>query len=43
MLIAMLSAAALFAVYALLKPRAGCTHNCGLCVKACGTPESDHD
>jgi hypothetical protein len=43
MFTAILSVAALFAVYAFVKPRAGCTHNCGMCPKACGSSESDHE
>jgi hypothetical protein len=43
MLTAILAVGALFAVYGLVRPRAGCTHNCGFCAKACGAPEHDHD
>jgi hypothetical protein len=42
MLTAMLAVAVLFAAYGLVRPRAGCTHNCGMCPKACGSAE-DHD
>ena len=42
MLTTILLVAVLFAVYGFLRPRAGCTHNCGYCVKACGARELDH-
>jgi hypothetical protein len=43
MLTAMVSVAALFAIYCVIRPRAGCTHNCGMCARTCGSPENDHD
>jgi hypothetical protein len=43
MLTAIVIVAVLFAVYGLVRPRVGCTHNCGFCPKACGTPEPEHD
>jgi hypothetical protein len=43
MLTAILAIAVLFAVYGLVRPRGGCTHNCGLCARTCGAPEPHHD
>lgn len=42
MLTTILTVAALFAVFAVVKPRAGCGGNCGMCTKSC-SPESHHD
>lgn len=43
MVTGILSVAALFALFALVKPRAGCGGNCGMCAKACGPSERNHD
>lgn len=42
MLIGILSVAALFALFVLVKPRAGCGGNCGMCAKACNSSERNH-
>lgn len=44
MLAAILTSAALFAFYAVLRARTGkCEHNCGMCERTCGTSETHHD
>lgn len=43
MLLTILSVAALFAVFGLVRSRTGCTHNCGMCSKACGSADDSHD
>ena len=35
--------ALLFALFGLLKPRAGCGSNCGLCQRSCKTQSSNDD
>lgn len=42
MVIGILAVAVLFAVFALVKPRAGCGGNCGLCKNACNSSERHH-
>jgi hypothetical protein len=43
MLTAMAAVALLFVVFALVRPRAGCGGDCGICGKACSDSEHDHD
>jgi hypothetical protein len=43
MLATILVVVALFAIYGYLRPRDGCTHNCGMCSKTCGSSESNHE
>jgi hypothetical protein len=43
MFTSILIVAALFAIFAFTRPRAGCGGNCGMCARACGSSESHHD
>jgi hypothetical protein len=43
MFTAILAVAALFAVYGFVRPRAGCSHDCGMCDTACASSERQHD
>lgn len=43
MLTTILTVAALFAVYGLVRPRAGCGGSCGMCEKSCGSSEAHHE
>jgi hypothetical protein len=43
MLTAIVAVAALFVLFGLVRPRGGCTHNCGMCAHTCGSTETDHE
>jgi bacterioferritin-associated ferredoxin len=42
MLTGILSAAVLFMLFGLLRPRAGCGGNCGMCRNACDEEQGKH-
>lgn len=43
MLTTILVVAVLFVVYGVVRARSGCSENCGMCSRGCGSAESHHD